>query len=82
MVGDELEVENSASKRSDPAKDLEAAFSNQVAKLSNKPLQLTRACQLSVDGQRAGAARFDLMKAAAARPRQCYYRRTPNGPCS
>jgi len=26
--------------------------------LANMPLQLTRACQLSVDGQRAGAARL------------------------
>ena len=32
----------------------------EVAALSNKPLQRTRACQLSVEGQRAGTAR--LMK--------------------
>ena len=30
--------------------------------------------QLSVGGQRAGAARLDKRSAGAARPRQCYYR--------
>ena len=50
--------------------------------LSNKPLQRTKACQLSVDGQRAGAARLIRDSAGAARPRQCYYRPSRNGPCS
>ncbi len=50
--------------------------------MSNMPLQLTRAGQLSVDGQRAGAARLDRTSVAAARPRQCYYRPSRNGPCS
>ena len=80
-MGDELEVGYSASRRIDLATVLESGFSEQVDKLSNRPLQLTRACHLSVDGQRAGAARLDLMKTAAARPRQCYYRPLLNGPC-
>jgi hypothetical protein len=45
------------------------------------PLQLIRACQLSVKGQRAGAARFSKLS-VAARPRQSYYRPSRNGPCS
>ena len=59
VVGNEVEVENSASRRSDFSEDLETEFSEQVDKLSNKPLQRTWACQLSVDGQRAGAARLN-----------------------
>jgi hypothetical protein len=58
-VGNEVEVENSASRRIDLGKDLGTGFCRQVAKLSNKPLQRTWAYQLSVDGQRAGAARLN-----------------------
>ena len=46
------------------------------------PLQLTRAGQLSVDSQRAGAARLFRIWMAAARPRQCYYRPSRSGPRS
>ena len=58
VVGNDVEVEDSASKRSDLPGDLGTAISKQVDKLSNKPLQRTWACQFSVDGQRAGAARL------------------------
>ena len=37
-----------------------SALTKRVLELSNKPLQLTRACQLSVEVQRAGAARRRL----------------------
>ncbi len=80
VVGNDVEVEDSASMRNDLAGDLGTVISKQVDKLSNKPLQRTWACQLSVDGQRAGAARLNRWTAGAARPRQCYYRRSRNGP--
>ena len=58
VVGNDLEFEDSASRRSDLSGDLGRAISKQVDKLSNKPLQRTWACQLSVGVQRAGAARL------------------------
>jgi len=59
VVGDDFEVEDLASRRRDLSGDLRTAISKQVDKLSNKPLQRTWACQLSVDGQGAGAARLN-----------------------
>jgi hypothetical protein len=57
-------------------------WSRSDGQLSNMPLQLTRAVQLSVDGQRAGGARLNRRSKDAARPRQCYYPPSRNGPCS
>ena len=59
MVGNEVEVEDSVSKRINLPGDQGTGFSRQVDKLSNKPLQRTWAYQLSVGVQRAGAARLN-----------------------
>jgi hypothetical protein len=49
--------------------------------LPNKPLQMTRAAPILIDGQRAGAARLATSPVAAARPRQWYYRPSRTGLC-
>ena len=59
VVGYDVEVEDSASWRNHISGNLGTAISKQVDKLSNKPLQRTWACQLSVGVQRAGAARLN-----------------------
>ena len=58
VVGNEVEVDHSSSRRWDSIPDLKSEIREQVDKLSNKPLQRTWAFQLSVEGQRAGAARL------------------------
>jgi len=59
VVGNDVEVEVSVSRRRDLPGDLGTGFSRKVDKLSNKPLQRTWAYQLSVGVQRAGAARLN-----------------------
>jgi hypothetical protein len=48
-----------------------------MRRLANMPMKRTKACQLSVNDRRAGAARLITWSKAAARPRQCYYRPPP-----
>ena len=59
VVGNEVEVDHSFSRRRALIPDLQSGIREQVDKLSNKPLQRTWAFQLLVDGQRAGAARLN-----------------------
>ena len=59
VVGNEVEVDHSFSRRRALIPDLQSGIREQVDKLSNKPLQRTWACQLSVRVQRAGAARLN-----------------------
>jgi len=48
----------------------------------NMPLQLTRAAEPSINGQRAGASLLVTKLSADVRTQQCYYRQSSNGLCS